>query len=100
MLSAKNGFNTSDRPGNPPWSEEDDESYTLPDPEVPLLYSLHYGQQCSPEWDDSSVPAETSDRQKKNDRGNSNLLAQEAFRQQIKTLNLDHRLKKLLLTYE
>ena len=39
------------------WSEEDDESYTLPDPEILLVYSLHYGQQCSPEWNDSSVPA-------------------------------------------
>ena len=28
------------------WSEEDDDSYTLPDPEIPLVYSLHYGQQC------------------------------------------------------
>ena len=44
------------------WSEEDDESYTLPDPEIPLVYSLHYGQQCSPEWDAGSVPAETADR--------------------------------------
>ena len=25
-------------------SEEDDDSYTLPDPEIPLVYSLHYGQ--------------------------------------------------------
>ena len=50
------------------WSEKDDELYTLRDPEVPLLYSLHYGQQCSPEWDDSSLPAETADRQKKDDR--------------------------------
>ena len=47
------------------WSEEDDDSYTLPDPEIPLVYSLHYGQQCPPEWDDGSVPAETADRQKK-----------------------------------
>ena len=47
------------------WSEEDDESYTLPDPEIPLVYSLHYGQQCPPEWDDGSSPAETADRQKK-----------------------------------
>ena len=38
------------------WSEEDDDSYTLPDPEIPLVYSLHYGQQCPPEWDDGSVP--------------------------------------------
>ena len=34
------------------WSEEDDECYRLPDPEIPLVYSLHYGQQCPPEWDD------------------------------------------------
>ena len=27
------------------WSEEDDEEMTLPDPEVPLVYSLHYAQQ-------------------------------------------------------
>ena len=47
------------------WSEEDDDSYTLPDPEIPLVYSLHYGQQMSPEWDAGSVPAETADRQKK-----------------------------------
>ena len=39
------------------WSEEDDDSYTLPDPKIPLVYSLHYGQQCPPERDDGSVPA-------------------------------------------
>ena len=43
--------------------EDDSDSYTLPDPEIPLVYSLHYGQQCPPEWEDSSVPAETPDRQ-------------------------------------
>ena len=62
------------------WSEEDDESYSLRDPEVPLPYSLHYGQQCPPEWDDSSVPAETADRQKEKERGKSNLHAEEDFR--------------------
>ena len=46
------------------WLEEDNDSYTLPDPEILLVYSLHYGQQCPPEWDDGSVPAETADRQK------------------------------------
>ena len=81
------------------WSEEDDESYTLPDPEVSLVYSLHYGQQCLPEWDDSSVPAETADRQKKNERGKSNLHAEENFCQKTESLNLDPQLKKLLLTY-
>ena len=82
------------------WSEEDHDSYTLPDPEIPLVYSLHYGQQCSPEWDDGSVPAETADRQKKKEHGQSNLHAEEDFLQKIESLNLDPRLKKLLLTYE
>ena len=82
------------------WSEEDDDSCTLPDPETPLVYSLHYGQQCPPEWDDASVPAETADRQKKKEHGKSNVHAEEDFLQRIKSLNLDPRLKKLLLTYE
>ena len=82
------------------WSEEDDDSYTLPDPEIPLVYSLHYGQQCSPEWDDGSAPAETANRQKKKEHGNSNLHAEEDFLQKIESLNLDPQLKKLLLTYD
>ena len=82
------------------WSEEDDDSYTLPDPEMPLVYSLHYGQQCSPESDDGSVPAEPADRQKKKEHGKRNLHAEEDFLQKIESLNLDPRLKKLLLTYE
>ena len=82
------------------WSEEDNESYTRPDPEIPLVYSLHYGQQYSPEWDDGSVPAETADRQKKKEHGKSNLHAEEDFLQKIESLNLDPGLKKLLLTYE
>ena len=48
----------------------------LPDPEIPLVYSLHYGQQYPPEWDDGSVPAETADRQKKKEHGKSNLHAE------------------------
>ena len=82
------------------WSEEDDDSYTLPDPEVPLVYSLHYGQQSPPEWDDGSVPAETADRQKKKERGKSNFHAEEDFLQKMESLNLDPRLRKLLLTYD
>ena len=82
------------------WSEEDGESYTVPDPEIPLLYSLHYGQQCFPEWYDSSVPAGTADRQKKNQCGQCNLHAEEDFQQKTKSLNPDPRLKKLLLTYD
>ena len=64
------------------------------------MYSLHYGQQCSPEWDDGSVPAETADRQKKKELGKSNLHAEEDFLQKLESLNLDPRLKKLLLTSE
>ena len=85
---------------SPIWSEEDDELYTLTDPEVPLVYSLYYGQQCSPEWDDSSLPAETADRQKKDESGKSKLHAEEDFQQKIESLNLDPQLKKLLLTSE
>ena len=81
-------------------SQEDDESYTLPDPEVPLVYSLHYGQQCSPEWDDSSLPAKTADPQNNYEPGKSNLHAEVDCRQKIESLNLDLRLKKLLVTYE
>ena len=71
------------------WSDEDDDCYTLPDPEIPLVYSLHYGQQCAPEWDNGSVPAETADRQKKKEHGKSNLHAAEDFLQKLENLNLD-----------
>ena len=64
------------------------------------MYSLHHGQQCSPEWHDGSVPAETADRQKKKEHGKSNLHTEEDFLQKIESLNLDPRPKKLLLTYE
>ena len=67
------------------WFEEDDDSYTLPDPEIPPVYSLHYGQQCPPECDDGSVPAETADRQKKKEHGQSNLHAEDDFLQNIKS---------------
>ena len=82
------------------WSEEDDDSHTLPDPEIPLVYSLHHGQQCPPEWDDGLVPAETADRQKRKEHGKSNLHTEQDFLQKIESLNLEPRLKKLLVTYE
>ena len=82
------------------WSEEDDDSYTLPDPGISLVYSLHYGQQCPSVWDDGSEPAETADQQKKDEHGKSNLHAEEDFLQKVESLNLDPRLKKLPLTYQ
>ena len=81
-------------------SDEDNDSYTLPDPKIPLVYSLHHGQQCPPESDDGSVPAKTADQQKKKEHGKSNLQAEEDFLQKLESLNLDPRLKKLLKTYE
>ena len=82
------------------WSEEDDDSYTLPDPEIPLVYSLHYGQQCPSDWDNGSVPAKTAERQKKKEHGKNNLHGEEDFLQKRESLNLDPRMKKLLITYE
>ena len=70
------------------WSEGDDDSYKLPYPEIPLVYSLHYGQQCPPGCDDGSAPAETADRQKKKEHSKSNLHAEEDSLQKIESLNL------------
>ena len=82
------------------WSEKDNELDTLHDPEVPLVYSLHYGQQCAPEWHDSLLLAGTAYQQKIDERGRSSLHAEEDFQQKIQSLNLDPQLKELLLKYE
>ena len=42
------------------WSEEEDEEMTLPDPETPLVYSLHYAQERQ-DWEDE-LPPETVGR--------------------------------------
>ena len=84
----------------PRWPRGSEPASTLPDPEISLVYSLHYGQQCPHEWGDGPVPAETADRQKKREHGKSNLHAEEEFLQKIKSLNLDPRVKNLLLTYQ
>ena len=82
------------------WSEEDGKLYTSPDPGVALGYSLHYGQQYLPEWEDSLLPAETADPQSKDERGKRNLHAEEDLQQKIESMNHEPRLNKLLLTYE
>ena len=64
------------------------------------MYSLHYGQQFSSKWDETSLPAKTADQQRKDERGKSNIHAEEDFQQKIVTLNLDPRLKGLQLTYD
>ena len=38
------------------WSKKDDEEMTLPDPEVLLVYSLHFAQQGRQDWEDELPP--------------------------------------------
>ena len=59
-------------------SEEDDEEMTLHDPEVPLVCSLHYAQQGRQDWE-HELPPETMGRMKKQEKGKSNLHAEEDF---------------------
>ena len=47
---------------------------TLPDYEVPLVYSLHYAQQGRQDWEDE-LPPETMGRMKKQEKGKINLHA-------------------------
>ena len=81
------------------WSEEDDEEMTLPDPEVPLVYSLHYAQQSRQDWEDE-LPPETMGRMKKQERGKSNLHAEEDFIEKLESMNLDPRLSKRIQKYK
>ena len=60
------------------WSQIQDEEMTLPNPEVPLVYSLHSAQQGCQDWEDE-LPPETMGRMKKQEKGKSNLLAEEDF---------------------
>ena len=80
------------------WSGEDDDEMTPLDPEVPLVYSLHYAQQGRQDWEDE-LPPETMGRMKKQQKGNSNLHAEEDFVKKLESLNLDHRLSKLIQKY-
>ena len=70
------------------WSEEDDEEMTLPDYEVPLVYSLHYAQHYRQDWEDK-LPPETMGRMKKQEKGKSNLHAEEDFVEKLESMNLD-----------
>ena len=80
------------------WSEEDDEEMTLPDLEVPLVYSLHYAQQGRQDWE-HELPPETMGRTKKQEKGKSNLHAEEDFSEKLESMNLDPRLSKLIQKY-
>ena len=80
------------------WSEEDDEEMTPPDAEVPLVYSLHYIQQGRQDWEDE-LPPETMGRMKKQEKGKSNLHAEEDCSEELEGMNLDPRLSKLIRKY-
>ena len=72
---------------------------TLPDPEVPMVYSLHYAQQGCQDCEDELAP-DTMARMKKQERGKSNLHAQEDFAEKLESMNLDPRLSKLIQKYQ
>ena len=68
---------------------------TLPDPEVSPIYSLHYAQQGREDLEDE-LPTETMGRMKKQEKGKSNLHAEEDFVVKLESMNLDLRLSKLI----
>ena len=72
---------------------------TLPDPEVPLVYSLHYAQQGRQDWEDE-LPPETMGRIKKQEKGKSNLHAEEDFVEKLESMNLDACLSRLTQKYQ
>ena len=80
-------------------SEEDDEELTLPYPDVPLVYSLHYAQQGRQDWEDG-LPPETMGLMKKRKKGKSNLPAEEDFVEKLESMNLDPPLSKLIRKYQ
>ena len=81
------------------WSKEDDEEMTLCDPEVPLVYSLHYAQQGRQDREDE-LPPETMWRIKKKEKGKSNPHAEEDFVEKLKSMNLDPLFSKLIQKYQ
>ena len=68
---------------------------TLPNPKVPLVYSLHYAQQGRQDQEDETPP-ETVGRMKKQGKGKSNLHAEEDFVEKLESMNLDPRLSKFI----
>ena len=72
---------------------------TLHDPEVPVVYSLHYAQQGRQDWEDE-LPPETMGRMKEQEEGKSNLHAEEDFVEKLESRNLDPRLSKLIQKYQ
>ena len=71
---------------------------TLPDLEVPLIYSLHYGQQGRQDCEDE-LPLETMGRMRKQAKGKSNIDTQEDCSEKLESMNLDTRRSNLIEKY-
>ena len=72
---------------------------TLPDPELPPAYLLHYAQQGRQDWEDE-LPPKTIGRMKEQEQGKSNLHGEEDFAEKLESINLDPRLSKLILNHQ
>ena len=77
------------------WSKEDDIDMTLPDADVPLVYSLHYVQQGPQDLEDE-LPPEPMKCRKKQEKRTSNLRAEEDFSEKLESMILDPSLSKLI----
>ena len=67
---------------------------TLPDPEVPLVHSLHHAQQSRQDCEDELSP-ETMGPMRKQQKGKSNLHVEEDFVGKLESMNLDPPLSNL-----
>ena len=65
----------------------------LPYPEVPPVYSLHYVHQGRQDWEDE-LPPESMGRMKKQEKGKSNLHAEEDLSEKLQSMNLEPGLNK------
>ena len=72
---------------------------TLPDSAVPLVYSLHHAKQGCQDLGDE-LPPETMGRKKKQEKGKSNLHAEEDSVEKLGGMNLDSCLSKLIPKYQ
>ena len=70
------------------WSEVDDEEKTLPAPEVPRVYSLHYVQHGWQDWEDE-LPAQAKGPIERQEKGKSNLHAEGDCSAKLESMTLD-----------
>ena len=81
-------------------SKEDEEEYTLPNLEVPLVYSLNYTHQSHEGWGDEELPPESVPRMRKQELGRSSLHAEEDLSEKLESPNLDLCLTSVIKKYQ